>query len=241
MAEPKTPKVLIIIPAYNESECIRSTIESIQTTNIDIIVVNDGSTDTTSEEARRCGILVLELPENLGVGGAMQTGFRYASSNGYEIAIQFDADGQHNPECIPKLVAMIRNGKCDLAIGSRYIVQNQQGFQSTFMRRVGIRFIASLIRMLTWKRITDPTSGFRAMNEKVINLFAQSYPQDYPEPESVVLAHNHGLKIHEIPVEMFVRQGGNSKIRLLDTVIYMVKVSTAIVLEAIRQKNRIRL
>ena len=171
----------------------------------------------------------------------MQTGYKYALSNGYDIAIQFDADGQHNADYIPKIVAVLKEGKGDLVIGSRYVERNQQGFRSTFMRRVGIRFLAWLIRRLTHKQITDPTSGFRAANKKAISLFAQSYPQDYPEPESLVLVHNHGLQFYEVPVEMFDRQGGNSTIRLLDTVLYMVKVTTAIILETVREKNRMRL
>jgi glycosyltransferase involved in cell wall biosynthesis len=216
-------------------------ISAVQPLNVDIIVVNDGSTDTTSEDARRCGIPVLELPVNLGVGGAMQTGYRYARTRGYDIAIQFDADGQHNADYLRELAAVLEEGKADIAIGSRYAEGNQRGFRSTIMRRIGIRFFAWLIRIFTRERITDPTSGFRAANRKAISLFAQSYPHDYPEPESLVLAHNHGLRIREIPVEMFDRQGGSSTIKILDTVFYMVKVTTAILLETMRRKNRIRL
>jgi len=235
------PKVLIIMPAYNESESIAGAISAVQPLNLDIIVVNDGSTDTTSKDARKCGIPVLELPVNLGVGGAMQTGYRYALSSGYDIAIQFDADGQHNADYLRELAAILEEGGVDLAIGSRYAKRNQRGFRSTVMRRIGIRFFAWLIRRFTHERITDPTSGFRAANRKAISLFAQSYPHDYPEPESLVLAHNHGLRIREIPVEMFDRQGGSSTIKILDTVFYMVKVTTAIILETMRRKNRIRL
>jgi glycosyltransferase involved in cell wall biosynthesis len=237
-----SPKIIIIIPAYNESACIRNTIAAVQSTGLkDIIVVNDGSADSTSKIAGECGAMVLDLPENLGIGGAMQTGYKYAWTYGYDVAVQFDADGQHNADYIPALVSALMTEDADIVIGSRYVGQDRRGFKSTFMRRIGIRFISMLLRGLTNIRILDPTSGFRAVNRKAISLFAQSYPQDYPEPETVVLANNHGLKFHEIPVEMFKRQGGNSTIAFHDTYKYMIQVTASIFFEMIRKKNRIDL
>ena len=219
-------RVLVIIPAYNESACILNTVRKIEACGYDYVVVNDGSTDNTLAICRENGLNVLDLPQNLGIGGAVQAGHKYAQRFGYDVDIQVDGDGQHDPTFIPKLVELIEDG-ADLAIGSRFVEQTD-GFQSTFMRRVGIRWLTFWIRLFTGKSVTDPTSGFRASGRKAIDLFCASYPADYPEPESIALAMKLGLDVREASVEMLERQGGKSSIGGLSSAYYMIKVSLAI-------------
>lgn len=223
-----TPRVLVIIPAYNESACILDTVHKIEACGYDYIVVNDGSRDNTLAICRENGLNVLDLPQNLGIGGAVQAGHKYAQRLGYDIDIQVDGDGQHDPAYIPRLVEAIRNG-ADLAVGSRF-VEKTDGFQSTFMRRVGIVWLSNWIKLFTGEVVTDPTSGFRACNRRAIDLFCASYPDDYPEPESLALAMKTGLKVREAPVKMLERQGGKSSIGGFSSVYYMIKVSLAICL-----------
>jgi glycosyltransferase involved in cell wall biosynthesis len=233
-------RVLIIIPAFNEEDSIDKLLKNLRlinipSVNLDLIVINDCSTDNTSDICKSNNINVINLPCNLGIGGAVQTGFKYAKENGYKMAIQMDGDGQHNPIFIEKLLELIIYKKADIVIGSRFIEKN--GFQSTLIRRIGIRYISNLIRLLSGLSITDPTSGFRACNEKVIDLFAQYYPKDYPEPESIMYLKRNSLSIVEIPVEMKDRGGGTSSINLQRSIYYMVKVSLAIVLDKFRRST----
>ena len=220
------PRVLVIIPAYNEQESILATVEKIKNCGYDYVVVNDGSKDDTLKICRENDINVLDLPQNLGIGGAVQVGHKYAWRYGYDIDVQVDGDGQHDPSFIPRLVELIQNGS-DLAIGSRFLERNG-GFRSTVMRRVGIAWLSFWLRLFTGKRITDPTSGFRACGRRAINLFCKSYPMDYPEPESIAHALRAGLKVNEAPVSMLERQGGVSSIGGFSSVYYMIKVSLAI-------------
>ena len=226
MQASERPRVLVIIPAYNEQESILSTVEKIKAFGYDYVVVNDGSRDDTIKICRENDINVLDLHQNLGIGGAVQAGHKYAQRFDYDIDVQVDGDGQHDPRFIPRLVELIQNG-ADLAIGSRFLEKNG-GFQSTFMRRVGITWLSFWIRLFTGKRITDPTSGFRACGRRAINLFCKSYPMDYPEPESIAHALRAGLKVNEAPVSMLERQGGVSSIGGFSSVYYMIKVSLAI-------------
>lgn len=219
-------RVLVIIPAYNESACILDTVRKIKACGYDYVVVNDGSTDNTLAICRENGLNVLDLPQNLGIGGAVQAGHKYAQRFGYDVDVQVDGDGQHDPTFIPKLVELIEDG-ADLAIGSRFVEQTD-GFQSTFMRRVGIRWLTFWIRLFTGRDVTDPTSGFRASGRRAIDLFCASYPADYPEPESIALAMKLGLDVREASVEMLERQGGKSSIGGLSSAYYMIKVSLAI-------------
>ena len=180
-------KTLIIIPTYNEEKNIKNTIEKLLKLNnpdIDYIVINDGSTDKTLQILKENHFNYIDLPTNLGIGGAVQTGYKYALYNNYDIAIQFDGDGQHNPEYINELIQKITLGN-DLVIGSRFI-KNLDGFKSTKTRRIGIKLLSTLIQLCTHKKITDPTSGFRACNKKIIKLFSLDYPYDYPEPDTIV-------------------------------------------------------
>lgn len=228
-------KKLIIIPAYNESANIKSTVEMVMNIapTFDYVVINDHSTDNTLSILQENGFNYVNLPINLGIGGAVQTGYKYASENDYDIAVQVDADGQHDVSYLNDILAKMETDNADMVIGSRFI-QNE-GFQSTFMRRVGITYFTKLILLLTKKTITDPTSGFRMVNKKVISLFSQDYPKDYPEPESVVSLLMKKYKIEEVPVKMRKRQGGVSSIHMANSVYYMIKVSLAILIERIRK------
>lgn len=219
-------KMLIIIPAYNESANIERVVRKVEDAGYDYVVVNDGSTDETLAICRRNGFNVLDLKENLGIGGAVQAGHKYAAQHGYDVDIQFDGDGQHDIAYVPALLQAIEGG-ADLAIGSRFVSQTD-GFQSTFMRRVGIRWLAFWIKVFTGRKTTDPTSGFRACNRRCIELYCRDYPMDYPEPESIVTAIKRGMSVEDVPVVMHEREGGESSIRALSSVYYMLKVSLAI-------------
>jgi len=228
-------KTLVIIPAFNEEGSIRGVIEGVSMTlpQSTILVVNDGSTDGTSEKTKASGGTVLDLPFNLGIGGAMQAGFRYAFEKGYDIAIQVDADGQHDPKEIPKLLHALTEKKADMVIGSRFLGDSE--FKSSVMRRMGISIFSHVISMIVGQKITDPTSGFRATNRKAIRLFAYDYPQDYPEPEAVILLHQCRLKMGEVPVGMSERYAGESSITKIRSIYYMVKVLLAIFVDCFKK------
>lgn len=223
-------KLLIIIPAYNEQENIEKTIHDVKThvPEADYIVINDCSKDRTREILRELHASYLDLPVNLGIGGGVQTGYCYALEQGYDIAVQFDGDGQHNAAYIKELIAPIENGQADVTIGSRFV--NNEGFQSSFMRRAGIRFLSGLIRLLCGVRTKDVTSGMRAVNRKMIEKFARNYAQDYPEPEAILFSGLIHARIVEVPVQMRERQGGTSSINAVRSMYYMIKVSLALVI-----------
>lgn len=229
-------KKLIIIPAYNESESIENTVKDImeKATEFDYVVINDCSTDNTREICEKNGFNIVNLPINLGIGGAVQTGYRYAKEYGYDIAVQVDGDGQHDPAFLSEMAKVLENENLDMVIGSRFI--DKEGFQSSVMRRFGIKYFTILIKILTGKTITDPTSGLRMIGRDVIDLYAKDYPKDYPEPESVVAILRRKMKVKEIPVIMRSRQGGVSSINMKKSVYYMVKVTLAIWVESIRKK-----
>lgn len=224
-------KVLVVIPAYNEAENIVATVKTVTDLGYDYVVVNDGSTDSTLQVCRTYNLNVLDLPQNLGIGGAVQAGHKYAQRFGYDVDIQVDGDGQHDPAFIPKLVEQIENGK-DLVIGSRFL-EETDGFQSTFMRRVGITWLSFVIKAVSGHMITDPTSGFRASGKRAIDLFCKNYPIDYPEPDSIVSAIKHGLTVGEVSVLMKERQGGVSSISGFKSVYYMIKVTLAIIIASL--------
>lgn len=228
-------KVLLIIPAFNEEDCIASVVHEISLSGYDYIVVNDGSTDKTLQICLDNDFPVLDLPRNLGIGGAVQAGHKYALRNGYDVDIQVDGDGQHDILCIPALLEQIEEG-ADLVIGSRFI-QPSEGFQSTAIRRLGIKWLSGLIALLYKKNISDPTSGFRASGKKALELFCRTYPIDYPEPESIAEALNHKLDVRETSVSMRARAGGSSSIKALSSIYYMIKVSLAIIMCALERKK----
>lgn len=223
-------KKLLIIPAYNEAKNILKVHSSIKELDedIDYVFINDGSKDNTEQLCKEYNLNCVTLIQNLGIGGAVQTGYIYALKNNYDIAIQFDGDGQHEASYILKLCEEIENGNCDFSIGSRYIKGSQSEFKSTFMRRFGSTILSFLIKLVTGKKITDPTSGFRAANKKVIQIFANNYPTDYPEPESIVELSKMGIKIKDVPVVMHERKEGKSSITVFKSLYYMIKVSLAI-------------
>jgi len=230
-------KLLAIVPAFNESQNISETIDALQSLNedIDILVIDDGSTDQTANESKAKGVDVISLPFNLGIGGAVQTGFQYAVKFNYDIAVQVDGDNQHDVSYLKALCEPILDGQTDITIGSRFI-KPYTGYRSSLIRRCGINFFAWLISSLLKCRITDPTSGFRAFNMKAIKIYSRSYSKDFPEPEAIVVASRAGLKITEVPVQMRKRKAGHSSIRYLMTLYYMTKVTLAILLNMIKRR-----
>lgn len=233
------PRVLLIVPAYNEEASIRTVAETIRAAGYDFVVVNDGSRDATLQVCQEHNIPVLNLSVNLGIGGAVQTGHMYALEQGYDIDIQFDGDGQHDIASVPALIAAIQNG-ANLVVGSRFVEKSANNFQSTGMRRLGIKWLSGIIKFVTGQRVYDVTSGFRACGRRAIELFCKDYPIDYPEPESIVTAIKHNLTVAEVPVQMNERQGGTSSIRTFSSMYYMVKVSLAILIQGITRFGRIR-
>lgn len=231
----KKQKRLVIIPAYNEEASIINTVKSIQekAEGFDYIVINDCSTDNTGQICEENKFNVIHLPQNLGIGGAVQTGYLYGYRNGYDVAVQVDGDGQHDPAFLTRMAEYMEDNQADMVIGSRFI--EKKGFQSSGMRRVGIRYFTGLIKVLTGVKVTDPTSGLRMVNREVMKFFSENYPKDYPEPESVVAILRRKKKVKEIPVVMKERAGGVSSISPKKSIYYMIKVSMAIVIECIRK------
>ena len=235
-------KVLIIIPAYNEEKNIKSVCESLEKVKnkldfvLDYIVINDGSIDNTEKVCKENGLPIISLIHNLGIGGAVQTGYKYAFKNGYDIAIQFDGDGQHDAEYIVDLVNPIKDNKADMTIGSRYIADISE-FKSTKLRQAGIKFLSFILKLTTGKKIYDMTSGFRAVNKEIIKIFASNYPSDYPEPETIVEVIKKGYKVKEIPVKMHERSHGKSSITPLKSIYYMVKVSYSMVVRSLIERK----
>ena len=233
-----TIKIAVVIPAFNEQQSIAAVVETVNgVSSPEIIlipvVVNDCSKDQTQKIIGGLKCIALNLPINLGIGGAVQTGIKYAFDNGFDYAIQIDGDGQHPPQRIPDLMNELRRNNWDVVIGSRFI--NNQGFQSTFMRRTGIRYFSFLLKLITGETVTDPTSGMRMMNRKAMELLYAYYPDEYPEPEALIIYNRNGLKFGEVPVHMVERQGGVSSIQGFGTIYYMFKVTIAIIFTYLRK------
>lgn len=227
-------KKLAIIPAYNEEESILRTVRDLEENapDFDFVVINDRSGDHTLEMCRGNGVKVLNLPINLGIGGAVQTGYLYAYRNGYDYAVQFDGDGQHDAKYLEPMAEAMEKENLDMVVGSRFLAN--EGFQSYVLRRFGISFFIVLLRILFGKKITDPTSGMRMCNRYVMELFIKDYPTDYPEPETMARLLRHKCRVKEIPVKMRERAGGESSISKSRAVYYMVKVTLAILIERLR-------
>lgn len=230
-------RVLVIIPAYNEEENIVNTVAALKKDCpfCDYVIINDCSTDRTVDVCKENNFNYISLPVNLGIGGGMQTGYKYAVENDYDIAIQFDGDGQHNAEYIKDLIAPIEAGEADMVIGSRFI--NKEGFQTSFMRRVGINLLGGVLKLCGRVKVTDATSGFRAVSKEVTKFFALNYAQDYPEPESIIAASVSGFTVKEVPVVMNERTAGVSSISKFKSVYYMFKVTLAILIYRIVGKK----
>ena len=230
----------MIIPAYNEEDSIFSTIQDMEnccsSEDIRYLVINDCSTDGTREILEKHNIPYLDLPINLGIGGGVQTGYQYALENGYDIAVQFDGDGQHMAAYIEDLIAPIEAEEADVVIGSRFLVK--EGFQSSVFRRFGIRFLSGLIYVLCGLRVKDVTSGMRAVNRRMIKEFSHNYAQDYPEPEAILTAGLMNARVLEVSVQMRERQGGRSSINAIRSMYYMIKVSTALVINRLTAGKR---
>jgi hypothetical protein len=222
---------LAIVPAHNEADAISATVAEIRQAvpHFDVVVIDDGSTDETGQRAAKAGAMVIPLPFNLGIGGAVQAGYVYAEENGYDVAVQVDGDGQHDPVHIPALLDRLERAPAvDMVTGSRFLSDDADGYRSSAPRRAGIGIFSRLVSLITRQRVTDPTSGFRMTNRKAIRLFARDYPHDYPEVEAILLMHAHRLKSCEVPVKMRPRTTGESTITSTRPVYYMVKVLLAV-------------
>jgi glycosyltransferase involved in cell wall biosynthesis len=225
-----------IVPAYNEARSIAGVVTELRAAQpeFEIVVVSDGSSDETAAVARRAGAEVVELPFNLGIGGAVQTGIEWARRRGCELAVQVDGDGQHDPREIDKLLQPILAGTADVAVGTRFA--GEKTYRPSIARRIGIGVFAGLVSLIVRQRMTDTTSGFRAMNERAIELFAEEYPYDYPEVEATVLIFRHRLRLVEIPVTMRQREAGRSSITVFRSLYYMSKVSLALFVGLLRPR-----
>ena len=228
---------LAIVPAHNEQGMVGRVVREIrrQAPDFDIVVVDDGSTDNTADEAEAAGALVLRHPFNTGIGGAMQSGFKYALRHSYDVAAQVDGDGQHKPEYIPDMLAKLRTGeRADMVYGSRF--RGNPGYRVPFGRRLGNLIFSVVLTAICRQRITDPTSGFRMTNRRGIELFARDYPHDYPEVEAILMLHAHRLRIHEVPVRMNARGFGRSSIDYPRSAYYMAKVLLALFVGLFRRR-----
>lgn len=228
-------KILVLIPAYNEEKNIMGVVQDLNNNfpGKDILLINDGSSDKTSKVARDLGINVIDLPFNLGIGGAMKTGFLYARETGYDVAIQFDGDGQHLADQIPGLLESFRSNGLDLVVGSRFL--SGKSYSSSILRASGVRILSSVVSLATQKKITDPTSGFRVYGKRAMKLFSSFYPDDYPEVESLIIAHKKGLHIKEVPSIMGPRIAGKSSITLFEGAYYMIKVILSIFIDMLKK------
>lgn len=222
-------KILVMIPCYNEEENLERVVERLREScpEVDFLIIDDCSTDGSRALCEKNGYSYLSLPVNLGIGGGVQSGYLFAVERGYDITVQMDGDGQHDPAYLKALIEPVAHGDLDMAIGSRFITKD--GFQSSALRRLGINIISLFIWILTGQRVKDTTSGFRACNRALTEFYAQHYAQDYPEPEAIVSALVSGYRVGEVPVVMKERIGGTSSIHSFKSVYYMVKVCLSLV------------
>jgi glycosyltransferase involved in cell wall biosynthesis len=231
-----SPRRIAIVPAYREEGAIAAVVAEIRAFDpgLDVVVVDDGSPDGTGAAARAAGAAVVRLPFNLGIGGAVQTGFKYALAGGYDLAVRLDGDGQHDPTELPKLIGPVLAGEADIVVGSRFA--GAGGYRAPLARRIGIGFFARVVSLLVRQRVTDTTSGFQALNRKGIALFAADYPHDYPEVEATVMVVRHRLRLLEVPVRMREREHGSSSITALRSAYYVIKVLLALFIGLFRRR-----
>jgi glycosyltransferase involved in cell wall biosynthesis len=235
------PRKLAVVPAYNEAACVGDVVRKLHMNrpDYDVLVVDDGSTDATARIAEDAGACVLRLPFNLGIGGAVQAGFKYAMDNGFDYAVQVDGDGQHDPAEIEKLEDTMREREVDMVCGSRFLTEDYR-YPAPVSRRTGIHLFAFLLSRIVGQRVSDPTSGFRLINRRGISVFARDYPHDYPEVEAVLMVHWHRLRMCEVPVQMFERNSGASSIGGSGkSAYYMVKVLLAIFVGLFRRRHTV--
>ncbi|MCY4073378.1 MAG: glycosyltransferase family 2 protein [Chloroflexi bacterium] len=235
-------RILVILPALNESRNIARVVDGVRAhlPGADVLVIDDGSFDGTGYEAGGAGAMVLTMPYNVGIGAAVQAGFQFAASRDYDIVIRNDGDGQHAPEANLDLIEKLRAENADLVVGSRFL-GDAGDYGTPLLRRLGSGILARLLSIITGQRVTDPTSGCAVFNRRAIQLFAQAYPHDYPEPEAIVIAHRSGLRQTEIPVKMIPRAHGASSITPLRSVYYMIKVILAILINLLRRPPQVKL
>jgi glycosyltransferase involved in cell wall biosynthesis len=231
------PRRVAVVPARNEEDAVGRVVEELRAFDpeLDVVVIDDGSEDATAERAAAAGAAVVRLPYNLGIGGAVQTGFKYALEHGYETVIRLDGDGQHDPQQIPNLLAPLERDDADVVVGSRF-ADGGGDYRAPFARRAGIRWFARLVSLLTRQKLTDTTSGFQAVNARAIRLFAADYPHDYPEVEAAVMVVRHRLRILEVPARMRGRETGRSSITTLRSLYYAVKVTLALLVGVFRRR-----
>jgi glycosyltransferase involved in cell wall biosynthesis len=231
------PRRVAIVPAFDEQAVIASVVQEIRAFDptLDVVVIDDGSADGTASAAAGAGAAVVRLPYNLGIGGAVQTGFKYALEHGYDVAVRLDGDGQHDPAEVPKLLEPLARDEADVVVGSRF-AGGEREYRPPFARRAGIRWFAHLVSLLTRQRLTDTTSGFQAVNARGIRLFAADYPHDYPEVEAAVMVVRHRLRIKEVPVRMRERELGSSSIKTLRSLYYAIKVTLALFIGIFRRR-----
>jgi glycosyltransferase involved in cell wall biosynthesis len=224
------PKVLIIIPAFNEENSLKNVISEVRAVDpsFDVLVVNDDSTDGTNSVGETLGVRVLDLPFNLGIGGAVQTGFKFAKQKGYDVVVQVDGDGQHDASFVPALVQEVAEGKADISIGSRYL--HNENARPSLVRHMGIKFFSWLTSQAISQNISDCSSGFRALNQKAYGFFADEYPVDFPDAEALIVAHRAGLRMTEVPVKFRVRNSGSSSLRFWRMMYYPFKETLSIVM-----------
>jgi glycosyltransferase involved in cell wall biosynthesis len=234
-------RVVAILPAWNEAEAVGQVVDAIREVHpgYDVVVVDDASTDETASVADAHGATVLRLPFNVGIGGAVQTGFRYALENDYDLAVRLDGDGQHDPGELAKLVAPIERGEADLVIGSRF-ADGSGSYRPPLARRLGIRVFARLVSLLGGQKVTDTTSGFVALDRVGIELFAAEYPHDYPEVEATLVALRSGLRLTQVQVDMRMRETGTSSITFVRSLYYIVKVTLALLVASVRRYPRLQ-
>jgi glycosyltransferase involved in cell wall biosynthesis len=233
-------KTLVIIPAYNEEKSVGKVIKAVNKAypSASVLVVNDCSVDNTPQVAVAAGATVVNLPVNLGIGGAVQTGYKYALKQGYDIAVQLDADGQHDPKDLPTLLLPIINGEADFVLGSRYVQAST--YSAPLSRRIGMIIFSTMVSVICRKTFKDTTSGYRAANRSVISFFSRHYPSDYPEVEALVMLRREGFEVSEVPVSMQERAAGKSSITPIKSIYYMIKVTLALLMNVIRPKLGIR-
>jgi glycosyltransferase involved in cell wall biosynthesis len=233
-ATPDPVRVLVVIPAYREGKSIGAVVTAVREHfPYNVLVVNDGSPDDTSAAARGAGAIVLDLPCNLGIGGAVQAGFLYARDRGYGAVARIDGDGQHDPQDIGRVLEPILNGTADAVIGSRFL--GETGYRGSIPRIFGIGFFRALVNLFTGYRVTDPTSGFFAINRRLIEFYSAHYPSDYPEVDAYILMHRLNARAVEVPVRMYARAEGKSSITTFKAMYYMVKVTLSFLINCIRR------
>lgn len=234
MTDRTDPRILVAMPAYNEERSIGAVVSAVRAkSGYDVLVVNDGSADRTSEVAKEAGAIVLDLPCNLGIGSAVQTAFLFARDRGYDVVVRIDADGQHEVDDIPRLLGPILSGEADATIGSRFL--GEGSYRGSIPRSFGIRHFRFLVNLFTGYRVTDPTSGFFAIDRRLIDFYSRHYPSDYPEVDAFILMHRLKARAVEVPVRMYARAEGKSSITKFQAVYYMIKVTLSFLINRIRR------